>query len=236
MKKSLGTYLLLLIIFVVLIGIVAKFSGPVFLKSYVKTGMGTCQKMHILCLAPIETINNRKIDKEYIKGLIPYEFPKFTISLPRGFSVIQETIKKVYYKKEKRESTDKVCFAMHQPPNFFVSLFPQLAKKGVDSDYEFIKRTMYASENQIKNLQDVFFVIMKSIFIPDLGDQKKVKMVEFEIGNMKGFINYNISNEFFDCNVINEAGGFFKLYIRDKSASLNLNNVLDVIATIIDTS
>ena len=31
---------------------VAKFGGPSLLKSYVETGIGTCEKIPILCMAP----------------------------------------------------------------------------------------------------------------------------------------------------------------------------------------
>ena len=91
---------------------------------------------------------------------------------------------------------------------------------------------MLANLDKIDSVTDAFFVIMKGIFTPDLGDQANVKMVEFAIGGKKGFINYNIFNTAFDCNVISERGDFFKVYIKDKEATLNLSKVLAIVSTI----
>jgi len=231
MKKAIGTPIALLIIFALSVAFTIKFSGPSLLRFYVESGMGTCEKIPILCMAPSESMKNPEIDKVFIQQLIPYKFPKMTISVPKGFAVVQETIKKIYYKKKKRPYTDKVVYILHQPPDFFVGLFPQLTHQGINSDYEFIRRTMHANLKQIKSIPDTFFVIMKGIFTPDLGEQKKVKMLQFQIGDKRGFINYNISNTFFDCNVIDENGGFFKIYIKDKDATLNIASVLAIITT-----
>jgi len=75
---------------------------------------------------------------------------------------------------------------------------------------------------------------MKSLFTPDLGDEKNVKMVKFAIGNKKGFISYNLApaGNYFDCNIINNRGDFFKVYIKDRAAVLDLKNVLAIISTL----
>ncbi|KPK97863.1 MAG: hypothetical protein AMJ95_07010 [Omnitrophica WOR_2 bacterium SM23_72] len=233
-KKSFTIKLILFVLLVCAILFVARFSGHAFLKMYVEAGTGSCLKIPILCMMPTETIINPVIDDKFINSLIPYKFPKMNIAIPKGFSVMQETIKKVYYKKKKLSHAEKVVYLLHQPSDFFVGLYPQLKKQGVKDDYEFIRRIMYANLNRIKNVTDAFFVIMKGIFTPDLGDQKNVKMVEFQTQDKRGFINYNLSNTAFDCNVISEKGGFFKVYIKDKEASLDLAQVLAIINTLVN--
>lgn len=233
-RKPFGVYLALFIFLALGVLFVARFSGPAFLKMYVEAGTGSCQKIPILCMTPSETIISPEIDNTFIDSSIPYKFPKMCITIPKGFSVVQETIKKVYYKRRQGSRAEKVVYLLHQPPGFFVGLYPPLKRQGVGSDYEFIRRIMYANLNRIKNFTDAFFVIMKGIFTPDLGDQKNVKMVEFEAAGKKGFINYNLANIAFDCNVISEKGGFFKVYIKDEEASLDLAKVLAIINAIID--
>ena len=75
---------------------------------------------------------------------------------------------------------------------------------------------------------------MKGIFTPDLGNPETVKMGQFKLGNLSGFINYNFSKEgnFFDCNIINRRGQFFKVYIKDKAASLDMDKVMMILSTI----
>lgn len=93
---------------------------------------------------------------------------------------------------------------------------------------------MFSRVSQINNLNDAFFVIMKSIFTPDLGNQNLVKMIQFEMEDKAGFINYTISPKFnyFDCSVVNKEGDFFKVYIRDARCTLDLNKVITIISTL----
>ena len=213
---------------------VAKFAGSTLLRMYIEFGIGDCKKIPILCMAPQDYLMNPVINKEYIAGLVPYEFPKIKISAPKGFTVVQEMIKKVYYKKGRRPQKGEVIYLLYQEPNFFINLFPPLRKHGISNDYEFIKRTMYAKEKNIKTITDAFFVIMKGIFIPDLGNQNTTVMAELVSGDKKGFINYNFDgpNNYFDCNIINSQGDFFKIYIKDIGATLSLNKVLAIISTV----
>jgi hypothetical protein len=185
-------------------------------------------------MAPALEIISPKINKEYIAELLPYEFPKMSIYAPKGFTIIKERIKKVYYKRNKRQHSGNVIYLLREDPNFFTNLFPQLTKQGIDSDYEIIKRTMFARLKDIKNLTDTVFVIMKSIFIPDLGDLRNVKMVQFMLTDKKGFINYNLdkSGNYFDGYIIDSGGNFYKIYIKDKEASLDLDKVLAIISTV----
>jgi hypothetical protein len=80
----------------------------------------------------------------------------------------------------------------------------------------------------------MFFVIMKSIFIPDLGDQTKVVMSEFTLNGLKGFLSYSLSekNNYFDFNIIDRAGGFYKVYIRDKGMGITLSEAFTIISTV----
>ena len=213
---------------------VGKFAGSALLRLYIESGIGDCKNIPILCMAPQDYIMNPAIDKEYGAGLKLFEFPKIKISVPKDFTVVQELIKKVYYKKSRRPHKGEVIYLLHEEPNFFINLFPRLKKQGISNDYEFIKRIMYAREKDIKTITDAFFVIMKGVFIPDLGNQNTVKMAEFIIGDKKGFLNYNFngSNNYFDCNMTNSQGDFFKVYIKDIGATLDLNKVLAIISTV----
>jgi hypothetical protein len=233
-KKKISRYVSLTIIFSLAILFVAKFAGQSILRLYIEVGIGTCQQIPVLCMAPTQGIINPYLNKEYIAGLLPYRFPKIEISLPRGFTVVQETIKKVYYKKWKRRHAGAVIYFLHEEPDFFINLFPQLKKQGIVNDYEFIRHTMHAKISEVKDLNDAFFVIMKGIFTPDLGEQKNVKMAYVTIVDKRGFINYNLAkpDNYFDCNIINSKGDFFKIYIKDKGARLDLDKVFAIISTV----
>ena len=93
---------------------------------------------------------------------------------------------------------------------------------------------MHARISETKNITDSFFVIMKSIFIPDLGEQGKVKMAQFALEDKKGFINYNLgrTESYFDCNVIDKEGNFFKVYIKDKGSTLDLEKLMAIISSV----
>jgi hypothetical protein len=93
---------------------------------------------------------------------------------------------------------------------------------------------MYAQQDQINNIADAFFVIMKSVFTPDVGNQNNAKMIKFQFADFKGFINYFMAkpDNYFDCNVFDADGNFFKVYIKDIGASLDLNNVFAIISTL----
>ena len=235
MKKRHLFSKLILITVLLLLGIlfVAKFGGPSLLRMYIKNGVGSCEKIPILCMQPEKKIIGLGVNKKYLAELIPYKSPRMSLAIPKGFNVTQETIKKVYYKKAKHKHPGSIIYLLCKEPKFFINLFPQIARHGINDDYEFIKHTMFANLNTIKDLTDAFFVIMKGVFIPDLGDQKNVKMAEFAIADKKGFINYNLGDleNYFDCNIISEQGKFFKMYIKDKGGSLDLNKVLTIIST-----
>ena len=233
MGKKISRYILATLTLLLGLLFVAKFAGTRILTLYIKAGVGDCQKTPILCMTPLTQTITKEINKEFANDLIPYKFPKMTISAPRGFSLFQELIKKVYYKKGKRKNGDAIIYVLYEEPGFFIRLFPQAIKAGVTNNYEFIQQIMFADVEKIKGVNDAFFTIMKGVFIPDLGDQKNVQMIRFIIGNKKGFINYNIDKRgnFFDCNVSDQADGFFKIYIKDKRAVLDLDKVLTIISS-----
>ena len=233
-KKILERYILTTAVLACAVVFVAKFGGPSLLRLYVESGIGNCQNNPILCAIPEKEIINPEIRKEYLAQMVYYDFPGMGIYLPKGFTVVKEKISRVYYKKKKRPHLEPVIYLLEEEAGFFVNLFPRAKKEGIKNDYEFISRVMYADIKNIKNLTDAFFVIMKSVFTPDLGGQKNIKMVKFTLGNAKGFINYNISNKenYFDGNIIDRQGNFFKIYIKDRRAILDLDKVLAIISTI----
>lgn len=236
-KGKLGKYISITIALASAILFIIKFGGPPILRLYIEAGIGNCQKIPILCMGPSAeqiSFDFNKDDAKIIE-LHPYKFPKIEISAPDGFTVVEEKIKKVYYKKKKKnKDTGSTIYLLYEEPGFFIGLFPQLKKSGINNDYEFIRRTMYANLGNIRNITDTFFVIMKSIFIPDLGKQIDVQMAQFKIAGKKGFINYNLSqpDNYFDCNVFDDKGNFFKIYIKDKGAHLDLDHVLSIISMV----
>lgn len=234
MKKRALKYILIAVVLSSALLFVAKFGGPALLKAYVKTGIGNCWTMPLFCFVPEKEIMNPHIDKTYIQELLPYAFPGIEISIPKGFTVIKGKITKVYYKKRKFDAKSPVIYLLYQKPKFFVNLFPQVKKQGVESNYNFVTRTMTAKVQDINNITDAFFVIMKSIFTPNIGDQANIKMVKFESADNKGFITYDLSpsGNYFDCDVISSDDTFFKIYIKDKGATLDLDKVLAIISTL----
>jgi len=212
---------------------IAKFCSQAILRLYVVSGIGTCQELPVLCLVPKEELTYQE-DKNYLKQLIFYDLSGIKISLPRQFTLIKEKIKRTYYKKHKSQYKDNVIYLLHQPAGFFMGLFSHLKKLGIKDDYEFVQHLMQANLNELKNLNDLFFLVNKSIFTPDLGDQKNLKMFKFNLMNKKGFLLYNFtdSGNYFDANLFTQNGDFFKIYIRDKSKILDLNKALAIILSV----
>ncbi|MFH0791515.1 MAG: hypothetical protein V2A64_07800 [Candidatus Omnitrophota bacterium] len=233
MKPRLTKWLLLSFIFILAFGFIAKFGTPKILKAYIETGIGSCLSIPILCMAPEENEINFNLDKAYIQELIPFTFPRTKIYAPKGFKIVQELIEKPFYKK-RRQQNEPVIYILHQEPDFFIKLYPQVRKAGIDNNFLFLKHIMFAQESKLINLSDAFFVIMKGIFIPDLGDQRLAKMIQIKVQEKKCFINYNLSKSgnYFDCNIVDQNGDFFKVYIKDTRMSLDLNKVVSIISTI----
>jgi hypothetical protein len=234
MRRKLGRNLSFLTTFIAAIIFVVIFGGPNILRSYIENGIGGCKKIPILCKYPTQEIPKLAIEKEYIDTFIPYKFSKLSVSAPRGFAVIQELEKKPYYKKRLNRRRESAIHLFRQNPGYFLKLFPQVKAKDIKDNYDFIKRLTFADINQVKNLTDAFFVILKSIFTPDIGNQNKVVMASFNIPGKKGFISYNLFDKgyYFDCNVISDSGDFFKVYIKDMKASLEIKDVLAIISTL----
>ncbi len=226
--------IILIAVFILCFAFVIKFGTPKVLRAYIQTGIGDCSKIPILCMSPQEIQIPFRIDKNCIQEFLPLEFPKTKICVPKGFKVVQELVKKPYYKKRKPFNTEPVIYIIHQPPDFFTKLFPQVKAVGVNNNYKFMRSLMYARESEINNLTDAFFVILKSIFTPDLGDQRTVKMIQFKFEERDYFMNYNLTGpvNFFDCSIIGKEGEFFKVYIKDTRKELDLDKVLSIISTI----
>lgn len=234
MKKKTLKNITSAVVIVLCLLYVAKFGGPNLLKFYISRGIGDCKRNPIFCMAPDSKVITARIDREYLTQLIPYKFPRMSISIPRGFSVVQETIRKPYYKRNKDIFGANIVYLLHEEKDFFINLYPQVKKKGINDNYEFIKHIMGARLDGVKDIGDAFFVVMKGIFTPDLGNQNKAEMFQVRVANMKGFVNYGRDNNFnyFDCNMIDPEGGFFKVYIKDKGAKRSLEDVLTIISTL----
>lgn len=233
--KSIVKFLSLSIMLIICSGFVIKFAGENLLKQYISYGIGDCKNIPILCMEPLEKVI-RPLDagQDYILELMPQEFPRMIISCPKGFAIVQELIIKPFYKKNKRLDKGAAIYLLHQEPGAFLKLYPDVKKRGVNDNYEFMQRLSNANLSKVKNITDAFFVIMKSVFTPDLGNQKIAKMIKFQMDNKRGFINYNLSqpNNYFDCNIIDSRDNFYKVYIKDRGAKLDLNKVYAIISTI----
>lgn len=227
-------YILIAVILIFALAFMAKFAGPELLRLYVRLGIGDCKKVPVFCIVPAREITNPLIDIKYAQNLSPYKLFGLKIGLPRGFLIVEEEIKnKVNYKKTPRKFSLPAVYIFHKGPNFFMGLFPKLKAQGIKNDLEFIGRVMSAKLEQIQNTTDAFFVIMKGIFIPDLGQQQGVKMVKFSVDDKAGFINYNLTpaGNFFDGNMVDRKGIFLKIYIRDVDKKLDLDKFLAIIST-----
>jgi len=229
LQYTLATLVLVLsLVFVVWVG------GPNILRNYISSGIGTCQTEPILCMAPTETIKAPEINTEYKKELVPYAVRHLSIYAPKGFNVVEEMTKKFYYKKHKYLDKGEMFYMLYEKPGFFAGLYPDLKKRGVTDNYEFMRRVMFADLKTLQNITDAFFVIMKGIFTPNLGNQQNARMALFTMGRNRGFMNYNITGleHYFDCNVITPEDDFFKLYIKDPRGRLDLEKVFTILATV----
>jgi hypothetical protein len=223
-----GTFLILAVLFVI------KFTGGSFLRLYVETGIGTCKKIPILCMGPTEEVKDPQIDSAYLTELIPYEFPEVKISIPKGFRVVKEEIKRPYYKNKMYQKREQTIYIVAKDKNFFLNLFPEVKGKGIKNNYEFYTRVIHANLNKINNLTDMFFVIIKSIFTPDIGNQATARIIRYTSGDQKGFISYNLINSrsYFDCIVFDKDNNFFKLYAKDTLGKLDLYKIYTILSTL----
>lgn len=231
--KRFAKYFIRAILFIIALVFVIKFGGPNILRQYISYSIGDCRTTPIFCMQPEERIFSPQINAEYVDKLIPHTFPKMSVSVPKGFNLIQELIKKQYYKK-RHPNNKAVIHLLIQEPGAFIKLYPDVQKQGVGDNYEFIRRLQYANLGKVENITDAFFLIMKSVFTPDIGNQGIAKMIKFQLPELKGFINYSMAkpNNYFDCNVFDAQGNFFKVYIKDIGAFLDLNNVFAIISTL----
>ena len=235
-SKKDNTIKYLVTVIFVLLGVlyIVRFAGISLLRFYVESGLGSCKQIPILCMNPQEKISNPEINEECMVNLVPQSLPVIEICIPKGFSLVYERTKKIYHKKSKNYFNEDIIYILYEEPGFFVSLFPRLKKYGITDNYDFLNKTMHARLNDINSINDAFFVIMKSVFIPDVGNQMTVNMASFKLADKKGFINYNIGKEgnYFDCNIIDNKGGFFKVYVKDKKARLTLDKIFAILATV----
>jgi len=210
-----------------------KQGGPATLKLYIESGIGNCKNIPILCVAPEDNFYQARIDDEFIASLHEYDLDQIHIHTPEGFKVVKQKIVIRYYKKKKDRTRGSAIYIVQKPEDFFVTIFSDIIKGSISNDYDFVSRVMNAKINSIVNLKDAFFVIMKGIFTPDLGDQASVKIVKVKIGKMNGFISYNYETlaNYFDCNLLEDGGGYYKVYIKDKAKNLDLDKVVSMLST-----
>jgi hypothetical protein len=233
-RERLFKYLSLALALILASVFVIKFGGPGILRLYVSSGMGDCRSSPVLCVRPEAEIADPLINETYLEGLLKYKLPQMEISLPKEFKVVKERVTKVYYKKRREKNTGSVAYLLQEDQDFFITVFPQVKKSGIKNDYDFISRIMYSRSADIKNLTDAFFVIMKGVFTPDIGKKSNIKITKFTIADKKGFITYSLdpAGNYFDCNMVTGQGDFFKVYLRDKSASLDMDKLVAIISSI----
>ena len=234
MKDNVRTRIWQTVLFIIAVSLVAKFGQPQLLRTYIKFGLGDCNKNPILCVNPQAEIINPPLNEEFRGKLVKYQFPEMEIYMPYGYTVIKEEIKRAYYKKKRSPYGKTTVYLLYKKPQFFPGLFPKVKDKGMANNYEFVKRTMYSSPAKINNLTDSLFIIIKAIFTPDLGPSKDIKMLKFTLEDKLGFISYTLGEKenYFNCDVLNAQGDFFKIYIKDKVAALDLNKVFTIISTV----
>ncbi|MDD5109385.1 MAG: hypothetical protein PHC29_07815 [Candidatus Omnitrophica bacterium] len=172
--------------------------------------------------------------ENYLQELVPQKFPHMSILCPKGFTIVQELIKRPYYKKNRWLDNGRIIYLLYQEPGEFLKLYPDVKKQRVNNNYEFMERLNYANLSKVKNITDAFFVIMKSVFTPDLKNQRIVKMIKFQTHQFRGFINYNLccTDSYYDCNIIDTRDNFYKVYIKDIGNKLDLNKVFMIISSI----
>jgi hypothetical protein len=232
-KRFLIGFLILIFLFLSLV-LIIKIKGSSLLRLYIESGIGACSKIPVLCMTPQGPSLDFGVDREFRQTLIPQRFTRLQVSIPKGFDIVQETVKRAYYKRRRFQGNEPIIYILHQEKDFFVNLFPDLKRSGITNDYEFMRRLKSANIENMNGISDAFFVIMKSIFTPDVGNQRDAKMIEFRVADKHGFMIYNLSGEvnYFDCDIFNRTGGYFKLYIKDKGAKLDLGKVMTIISTI----
>jgi hypothetical protein len=232
-SKRFVKYLTSAIALILCLAFVVKFGGPNILRQYISFGIGSCENIPILCMQPDKKTFFPEVNNEYRDTLVPQIFPKFSISAPKGVTLIQELIKRRYYKK-RNKGDGSVIYLIYQEPQALIRLYPDVRKAGVKDNREFIRRMSYSNLSGVNTITDAFFVIMKSVFTPDVGNQGTVKMIKFELGDKTGYINYNLAKpeNYFDCIVVDKQDNLFKLYIKDRGNRLDLNKLFTIISTL----
>ena len=233
--KRLTKYLFNTLLVGLAIFFIIKFAGPNLLTQYISYGIGDCKRIPILCMEPDEKITLLEPPSETdLQELVLQKFPRMSILCPKGFAVIQELIKRPYYKRNTWLDHGRILYLLYQAPGEFIKLYPDVKKHGVNNNYEFMQRLTSANIKKVRDINDAFFVIMKSVFTPNLGSQQIVKMIQIKTDKFRGFINYNLSlpDSYYDCNIIDAQDNFYKIYIKDIGNRLDLNKVFAIISTI----
>ncbi|HNX81598.1 MAG TPA: hypothetical protein PKL77_05570 [Candidatus Omnitrophota bacterium] len=213
---------------------IAYFAGPRLLKMYVHAGIGFIHRQPIFGMKPSEVPVPLEVDEDYLAELKPYEFSDVSVSLPKEFRVVQGSEEKSYYKKRPWKTMGAVVYLLYQPPHYFVDSFPDIKQQGITDDYTFVKKTMQSDADFIHTVTDAFFVVMKSLFTPDLGNQKNLSMISFEGRGKRGFISFNLGETEYAyvCDIFDSQNNYFKIFLRDKSRKMDLKKMFTIISTI----
>ena len=239
-KKNRLIKVIAALVFILLGGFfVVRFGWPLLLRGYIQVGIGDCQKIPILCAVPVEQIKDPAVKNEYLGDMVCFRImlpkgePGLEINMPKDFTVVKQMVSKGYFKKFKFRGKGSVAYMLYRAPGYFVNLYPQLKTQGIMDDHTFLRRTMYAREGDVQDIVDAFFVIMKTVFTPGLGDWKALKMAQFTSRDKEGFISYNFTPQahYFDCNMFDSKGDFLKLYIKDKQAKMGLDELFAILST-----
>jgi hypothetical protein len=234
MKHKIRKFFLLTVLLSLAVVYIARFGGPQLLKFYIKTGMGSCHDQKIFCALPERSYRDPAVDESFLAELKTYTFPEMQIGLPKEVKVVMGDQTRSYYKKRPWKTRGSVAYLLYRAPGFFIGLFPQLRKSGINDDYAFVARMMQARVEDISGIDDSFFVIIKSLFTPDLGSQDEMSIISFTLGEKRGFITFNLEPQtrYFDCNFFDAKDNYFKVYIKDKQAALDLPKVFAIISTV----
>lgn len=213
---------------------IIRFGGPQLLSFYVRSGLGKEVHLPIFYSARKEERAVTAVSEQVLAQLRPTRMENVELGVPKEFVIFKGALKRSYYKKWPPKSAGSQIHLLTQPKNYFVRLNPQVMAQGVSDDYEFLRRVQDARLDRIRSISDAFFVIMKGIFTPDLGDQKDLRTVTFTLPGKRGFLTESHASEgdFYDCNFFDDRDRYFKLYIKDLNRSLSRSGVLAIVSTV----
>ncbi len=234
MANRLFKPLALLVVLGAAVLFIVRFGGPQLLTFYVRSGLGQEVHLPLFYSSLSEEREVPAVSEQVLSRLKPTRMEDVELGVPKEFVIVKGALKRSYYKKWPPKSAGSQIHLLTQQKNYFVQLNPQVAAQGVRDDYEFLRRVQDARLDRIRSVTDAFFVIMKGIFTPDLGDQTDVRMGTFILPGKRGFLteSHAAEGDFYDCNFFDDRDRYFKLYIKDPTRSLSRAGVLAIVSTV----